>query len=278
MGEHFAAFSFVDRISAFVPGVAATGSFAVPSRIAAFPACLVAEAVGQLAAWAAMSHVDFRGRPVAALATETRFHRKVSPGQTLTLEVDINDCDDDAVAYSGRAYADGALAIELEHCLGPMLAVADFDAPDALRARFAVLRGEGATGGLFAGVESPAVEVSEHQAARSLRATFRVPQKAPFFADHFPRRPVFPATLLLDVQIGLAQRLAQEATDNACAAPVRMTNVKMRSFITPGQIVEVNAERVGGDATLATYALGARVDGRVVASAKVDIATLESVA
>ena len=86
---HFAAFSFVDRITEFVPGERARGRYAVPARIAAFPACLVAEAVGQLAAWVSMDAVGFRGRPVAALAGETRFLAPVAPGSTLELAADI---------------------------------------------------------------------------------------------------------------------------------------------------------------------------------------------
>ena len=78
---HFAAFSFVDRITDFVPGKGARGVFHVPAAVAAFPACLVAEAVGQLAAWVSMEHIDYRGRPVAALAGETRFLRDVAPGR-----------------------------------------------------------------------------------------------------------------------------------------------------------------------------------------------------
>src|SRR5437762_2871011 len=85
------------------------------------------QAVGQLAAWVSMAHIDFRGRPVAALATETRFHGDAIPGRTLELAVDIDDCDDDAVAYSGSASVDGKTIIELIHCLGPMLPVAEFD-------------------------------------------------------------------------------------------------------------------------------------------------------
>src|SRR5690242_5430131 len=152
MNDHFAAFSFVDRISAFEPGVAARGSFAIPMGLSAFPACLVAEAVGQLAAWVAMEAIDFRGRPVAALATETRFLGDAKPGDTLELAVDIQQCDDEAVAYDGCASVAGQRIIELADCLGPMLPVADFDAPDALRERLALLRGAGAPEGRFGGV------------------------------------------------------------------------------------------------------------------------------
>ena len=125
MSDHFAAFSFVDRITELEPGIRARGTFAVPKTLARFPACLVAEAVGQLAAWVAMAQIDFRGRPVAALAHETIFHGDVAPGSQLELSVEIEALDDDAVAYGGSARVDGAQAIELRHCLGPMLPVAE---------------------------------------------------------------------------------------------------------------------------------------------------------
>src|SRR6266568_8165321 len=127
MDDHFAAFSFVDRITALEAGVRARGMFAVPGDLGAFPACLVAEAVGQLAAWVAMDTIGFRGRPVAALATETIFHGDVAPGSRLELNVEIEALDDEAVAYGGFARVGGAQAIELKHCLGPMLPVQEFD-------------------------------------------------------------------------------------------------------------------------------------------------------
>src|SRR6478736_6528719 len=136
---HFAAFSFVDRIVEFVPGKSARGTFHVPAALAVFPSCLVAEAVGQLAAWVSMEHIDYRGRPVAALATETRFESDAHPGATLELSVVIDQCDDEAVAYGGEARCNGKRVVELVDCLGPMLPVADFDDPAALRARFAQL-------------------------------------------------------------------------------------------------------------------------------------------
>jgi len=134
MSDHFAAFSFVDRITGLVPGTRARARFAIPAAIAAFPSCLVAEAVGQLAAWVAMSHIGFRGRPVAALARETRFVRAAKPGEVLDLAVEIEDCDDEAVAYRGWADVEGERAIELSDCLGPMLPAAEFDSPEELAA------------------------------------------------------------------------------------------------------------------------------------------------
>jgi len=275
MSDHFAAFSFVDRITAFEPGVRGRARFAVPGGIGAFPACLVAEAVGQLAAWIAMARIDFRGRPVAALATETIFHGDVAPGSSLELEVEIESCDEDAVAYGGGAYVDGARVIELKDCLGPMLPVQEFDAPEALRERFGLLCAAGAPGGRFRGVSVPSLIELDGVAGQSARALLQVPQSAPFFADHFPRRPVFPATLLLDSQIRLAMDLARTAIGRVTTTPLvprRMTHVKMRSFIAPGQAVELGAELVAGDGVAArTVRLSATCDGRVVATARLDV-------
>jgi len=274
MSPHFAAYSFVDRITDFEPAKRARGRFAVPAHVPAFSSCLVAEAVGQLAAWVSMAHIDFRGRPVAALATETRFHGDAVPGRMLDLEVEIADCDDDAVAYSGAAAVDGTRIIELVDCLGPMLPVADFDSPDALRERFALLRDGGALPGRFEGVRVPEVTIVERTPGQALRATLAVPSTAPFFGDHFPRRAVFPATLLLDTQIRLAQDLAREApawADGQAPQPVRVTHVKMRAFILPGQTLDLATELAPAVDGLAKAALTARIDGRVVATARLEL-------
>jgi len=274
MSDHFAAFSFVDRITQFEPGRRAVGRYDIPAGIAAFPSCLVAEAVGQLAAWVSMEHIAFRGRPVAALATETRFHGDVAPGDTLALAVDIDSCDDDAVAYSGRAAVRGSTVIELIHCLGPMLPVADFDAPEALAARLELIRGPGAKPGAFHGVTPPRVVRGDGETGRSARATLYVPESAPFFGDHFPRRPVFPATLLLDSQIGLALDLAREATHwraGSKPVPARMTHVKMRAFMPPGATLDMEAELAPAGSDSATIKLAARLDGKTAATARLEV-------
>ncbi len=272
--DRFAAYSFVDRIDEFTAGKHARGRFAIPPDLPSFPSCFVAEAVGQLAAWVAMDRIDFRGRPVAALATETLFHSDARPGETLTLEVDILECDDDAVAYNGRANAGGRPIVELIDCLGPMLPVADFDSPDALRERLALLRAAGAPPGRFHGVERIPFSVTQLVAGSLLRATLEVPRTAPFFGDHFPRRPVFPATLLLDAQLSLALDLARSAPalHGAAPRPTRVTHVKMRSFIEPGQKLDIGVELAPLDDAAVRAMLTARTGDRLVASARLEIA------
>jgi 3-hydroxymyristoyl/3-hydroxydecanoyl-(acyl carrier protein) dehydratase len=275
MEERFSAFSFVDRITDFEPGVRARGRFGVPRGLPGFPPCLVAEAVGQLAAWVAMAQVDFRFRPVAGLAGETKFLGDATPGQTLELEIEIDSCDDEAVAYGGRARAGGAKILELAHCVGPMLPLEEFDAPEAVRERFDVLRGRGAPQGRFRGVERLELAVIDRQAGERLRAGIQIPASGAFFADHFPRRPVFPGTLLLDAQIRLALDLASELPGRGSAAPlgpVRATDVKIRSFIVPGQAVELQAEMLQPVGEVAVAALTARSNGKPVATGRLELA------
>jgi len=272
MDEHFAAFSFVDRITALEPGKSARGVFAIPDGIRDFPPALVAEAVGQLAAWVAMNEVEFRGRPVAALASETRFYDQPRPGQMLELGVVLSDCDDAAVAYGGWARIGDHPVAELTHCLGPMLPAVEFDSPDALRERFALLCGVGASPHRFRGVDLDRPVETEHVAGCSIRGMLHVPEHAPFFRDHFPRKPVFPATLMLDAQMHLAAKLAGESTiaGSESLRLRRMTNVKVRAFTTPGQTLELAADATPRDDGTLRIALSAALDGKTVATARVE--------
>ena len=205
MADHFAAFSFVDRITAMEPGVRARGEFAVPRDVPSFPSCLVAEAVGQLAAWVAMAHVEFRGRPVAALANETRFHRDVAPGDTLLLGVEIEQLRRRhrrlrRMGEARRRARSSSSPIAWARCCRSKNSI-------RRRARRAVSRccaGRAPTPGAFTASRCPGWSPATTCPGESLTATLHVPGAAPFFADHFPRRAVFPATLLLDSQIGSA--------------------------------------------------------------------------
>jgi 3-hydroxymyristoyl/3-hydroxydecanoyl-(acyl carrier protein) dehydratase len=275
MSAHFAAFSFVDRIVTLQPAKSARGLYAVPATIRSFPVALVAESIGQLAAWVAMAHIDFRGRPVAGLAGEVRFLGEVRPGQQLELGVELESCDDEAVAYRGWATVGGSRVLELNDCVGPMLPLVDFDDEEAVRDRFALLCGAGASPGRFGGVPHAELTVLERSAGEWLRAEMRIPAAAPFFADHFPRRPVFPGTLLLDAQIGLGLELAREAARQHGAgklAPVRASSVKIRSFILPGQKIEIKAELKSFAGAIAKMGITARGDSKQLSTARLEIA------
>ena len=274
MSGRFRSFSFVDRITRREGG-RVEGHYAVPLGVH-FPASLMAEAVGQLAAWSAMAQLDFAHRPVAGLANAVHYHGLQHPGCTLQLQADIERCDAEAVAYSGKAFVDGRLALELQDSVGPMLAMEEFDAPEAVRADFHTLLGAGAAPGRFGGVPPPALQELQVQPGERIGAVLQVPElaAASFFEDHFPRRPVFPGTLLMDALATLSLQLAQQSTPLAgtgLLATQRVSQVKIRSFTAPGTRLELEAVLQDIDAQRARMKVSARSEDKTVATARIEV-------
>jgi 3-hydroxymyristoyl/3-hydroxydecanoyl-(acyl carrier protein) dehydratase len=243
MDAHFRAFSFVDRITSVHDGRRIRGRYAIPFGLRDFPLALVGEAIGQLAAWAAMAAVDFGQRPVAGLAGSTELVQQPQPGQVLELTADLESVDAECVAYNGMARVDGTPVIRLKDCVGPMVPLADFDDPQALRARFEELCGDGAGSGSFPGLPQLPFERTGGNAGRWVSASFQVPAEAPLFADHFPRRPVFPGSLLMHLNLQLARVLANEMPPPARGRwmPATIQDMKLRSFIPPGASLQLEA-------------------------------------
>lgn len=270
MTGRYAAFTFVDRIVALEPGVAAQGIFHIPAHAPGFPASLLAEATGQLAAWVAVAKLGYRLRPVAGIAHETRYLGTPRPGDTLHTEVRIDACEDDAVAYQGRCRIGGTTVLELRDCIGPMLPLADFDDPDAMRAFYALLCGPGAAADRWPGLEVVPLVPLEREPGVRASARLDVPREAAFFADHFPRRPVYPGTLLLDRMTALAAGVAREAAGAEVVAR-RVTDVKLRAWTEPGATLTLHAALARGDDGAPVASLEARAEGqrRPVGAARV---------
>ena len=276
MSGRFRSFSFVDRITRR-EGSRVEGHFSVPLGVH-FPASLMAEAVGQLAAWSAMAQLDFAHRPVAGLANAVHYHALPQPGCTLQLQADIERCDAEAVAYSGKAFVDGRLALELQDSVGPMLPMDEFDDPLLLRADFHTLLGGGAAPGRFGGVPEPVLQDLQAVPGERLSALLQVPDAAPYFEDHFPRRPVFPGTLLMDVLATLSLQLAQQSTPLAAAGPLvtrKVNQVKIRSFTAPGAQLQLEVVLQDIDALRARLKVSARNDDKTVATARIEVSPKE---
>jgi 3-hydroxymyristoyl/3-hydroxydecanoyl-(acyl carrier protein) dehydratase len=269
---HFRAFSFVDRIGSLEPGTRLRGSYCIPAGIPAFPTALVTEAVGQLAAWGGMSALNFQSRPVAGLAARIDFLSTVRPGQTLELAVELDTVEADAIAYHGTALADGVPVAQLHHCVGPMVSVEEFDDPQALRDRFHLLCGPGATPGAFNGIPPLPLEDTGGEDGKYRRATLRVPHDAPFFADHFPRRPVLPGVLLMGANLELVAALAARFPAPSAGGSwvlQGVSNVKLRSFMPPGEILEIEARLEEISAGAASVTVETRNHRRVVGGSSV---------
>jgi len=275
MDLHFRAFSFVDRIHSIEAGDRITGHYSIPAGLENFPIFLAAEAVGQLAAWAAMEVVDFAFRPMAGLARRVALLSPVGPGQMLELAAKIESVDEEAVAYCGTASVEGEPVLKLQDCVGPMLPLSEFDDPQLVRRRFELLQGDGAVPDVFGGVPDLPLDGQDMLSGESMQATLRVPQTAEFFADHFPRKPVLPGTLLshanLELACGLMENVAP-ATRGTRWFPREILDVKLRSFIPPGETLELGARVKESSNGTATVALQIRTAGKRIGSCRVNLA------
>jgi 3-hydroxymyristoyl/3-hydroxydecanoyl-(acyl carrier protein) dehydratase len=262
MPGRYAAFTFVDRIVSFEPGGAARGVFHIPADAGHFPASLLAEATGQLAAWAAVAKQDFRVRPVAGVAHETIYRGEPRPGDLVETEIRIDSCDDAAVSYQGAARIRGETVVELRDVVGPMLPAAEFDDPEAMRAFLGELLGPGAPVDRFRGVPLLPLEPLGREPGRSASARLAVPADAPFFLDHFPRRPVLPGTLLLDCLTRLAAGIVAEANPGSRPIVRKVSDVKLRAFTEPGASLELRASLESMENDTMSVTLEARAPGQ----------------
>lgn len=235
-------FLFVDRITA-LDSDSASGWLDLGAETALVPPWLVIEAVGQLAAWIAIVRSDFVSRPVAAIVGEVRLSSVPARGRLL-LAAHIERFDGRAILYSGTARGGDAVIAELARCVGPMLPMDGFDHPDAMRQQYTALRAAPARELIAHALPRPVLADAHPAGPDAWRGALHVPRDAPLFADHFPRRPVYPATLLADALNQLALLLAASALGVAVERirPQRVADFKVRAFSPPGQSVELGAE------------------------------------
>ncbi len=236
-GLRFGSFSFVDRIHSVEPGQSVEGSYDIPDSIGDFRHALCCEAVGQCAAWSAMASLDFQYQPVAGISQSVEFFGQANPGDTLALRAEISRADAEAVTYDGWGSVDGSDVVRLHGCLGPMLPMVDFDDPERMQARYAELCEDSAETGRFTGVPHfEATDISEIEAG-VLGASFQVPGEGDFFADHFPRKPVFPGTLFMDLCTRFGAGLVGEGAQATGAH-----DSKLRDFMEPGAQLDLQAK------------------------------------
>ena len=275
MSHHFRAFTFVDRILAVQPGVSVRGQYHIPATLPEFSLSLVAEATGQCAAWSALAAVDFKSRPVAGIAGLVEMLAPVRPGDMLELAAQIESVDADAIAYAGTASVNGSPVLRLHNCVGPMLPVEDFDDPQSLLEHYALLCDAGATPDAFGDVPEIVCEQTVNEPGQSLRARLSVPAEAPFFHDHFPRKPVFPGTLLMRSKLHLVGKLAAKVPLPAGAREWRLQNVsdmKLRAFIEPGEVLDLEAKLVEVTGTTLSILIESRRGKRLAGAATVTLA------
>jgi 3-hydroxymyristoyl/3-hydroxydecanoyl-(acyl carrier protein) dehydratase len=283
-------FHFVDRILECEPGghalglkhVTAADVFVRPAADdpPALLSCIVGEALGQLGAWSAMAANDFTLRPVAGVVGAVEILGEARQGDSIRLDTMIDSLTGDAVYYHAVATVAGDTILTLDDALGPLLPLEDFNDPEELRARYAAILRPDASPGATPGGEDSSVPVEldfdqilSWESGTEATAIRQVSADEPFFSDHFPRKAVYPLSLLLESLLELGRELL--AADGIDFRPVRARKVKMSRFIEPGASVTANARVVDRGDDHARLKFRCEVDGARVCVAEAEYAAME---
>ncbi|KTD74574.1 hydroxymyristoyl-ACP dehydratase [Legionella tucsonensis] len=275
-------FLFVDRIVESSPGRLIRGVKHVTSNDTfltvdeqgrpCFIPSLIGETLGQLTAWNVMELQGFTRRPVAGIVASASMHRPAYVGETLLLESFIDRLDDSVMQYHSEAKVGNELVFRIEGALGPLLPMADFIDLDEVRQQFSeinrpgdwsVISKESAPGlndDLIMSLELPIVpmtfdRVRSSQPGVSLVAEKRISRAAPYFADHFPKKPVLPLTVLLECKLNLAYEFIRRSGYLGHYKVSELRKIKMSEFVYPGDILEcfVTVKKQTDDGLILAY-------------------------
>ncbi|MFV2073246.1 MAG: hypothetical protein ACC742_11430 [Thermoanaerobaculales bacterium] len=270
-------FYFVDQILELDPGRHALGikhvtpddAFVrpVPGGAPVLLPCIIGEALGQLGAWSVMAAKDFVVRPVAGVVGEVSITGEAAVGDTVLLDTTIDSVTDDAVFYHAVASVNGTTVLRLEDTLGPLLPMEQFNDPEEMRGRLARLSNR-VSGAVEARppAADPATpfdlsfdEVLSMEGGKEATAVVQVSGRDAFYADHFPKKPVLPLSLLLESVLQLGQRVLEDGGENYL--PTGARKVKMRRFVEPGSSLVVKVRVAERSAANALLKFRCEVDG-----------------
>ncbi|WP_367607979.1 hydroxymyristoyl-ACP dehydratase [Legionella sp. W05-934-2] len=222
-----------------------------------FMPSLIGETLGQLAAWHVMKELDFKLRPVAGVVSSATSHRSVPIGSTLQLESVIESCDESAVQYHSVATVGNDVVFSIEGALGPMQPMSDFIDRDVVIQQYAEIAPKGddhPDNDLVSAKDTcydflnPTVtpiafqydHVVAFQPNESIQAIKKITVSAPYFADHFPLKPVLPLTVLLESNINLARTFLAHSQFMKSYRFEKMNKIKMSAFVQPGEVVNTH--------------------------------------
>lgn len=255
-------FLFVDRILELIEGKLIRGIKHVTSEDAYldvqpglppfFISSLLGETLGQLAAWNVMKTNHFQSRPVAGITSCATVLRPAFVGETVALESVIDRLDETAVEYHSAAYVGDELIFSLEGVLGPMLPMETFIDDTSVRDQFHHIYRPGSwpppsplptcSQVLPIVTSSPSMHsfkfdrIIDIEPNQSIQAEKCINYSAPYFPDHFPKRPVLPLTVLLECLHHLAKTFF-ETSNRSGYRLYQLKKIKMKDFVQPGDII-----------------------------------------
>lgn len=244
-------FLFVDKITDTTPGLRIQGTktisacepylLNIPGEQPIFPLALIGETLGQLAAWNAMEHLKFTLRPVAGVVSQVNFLRPAYVGETINFIAEIESLEHHAIQYNGRAIINNETILNLEGAIGPMLPMTDFIDSDLVSLQYQqVLHDKKNQVSCAAPANIFCVdEILSHEIGFQITAQKYIPPDAPFFQDHFPLKPVYPLTLLLENTMALAKVFLESMAPSKTYSISALRRIKMNTFVNPGDTIDL---------------------------------------
>jgi len=270
-GHHALGVKHVTPGDAFVRATAGGGP--------ALLSCIIGEALGQLGAWSVMAANDFALRPVAGVVGRVTITGEAAVGDTVLLDTTIDSVRDDAVVYHSAASVDGKTVLRLENALGPLLPIEQFNDPDELRKRFARIYIPGApaeaprSGGDAAlPFDTSFDETLSFEHGEEATVVRSLSGHEPFLADHFPRKPVLPLSLLLESLLQLGQKLLEDGDSRY--VPTGARKVKMNRFVEPGDALVAKIRVAEQTAENALLRFRCELDGARVCVGEAEYSTI----
>lgn len=282
-------FLFVDRILECQPGQFASGVKHVTASdyylttgrngSTALLSSIVGETLGQLGAWSVMAAVDFSARPVAGVASQVNIYDDAYVGDSIFLETTIDQLDESAVQYHSVAKVNDKTIFTIESALGPMLPMQDFIDPAVARNQFNLINRPGewsalpvSQQNLHQDVKTSLAEASydhiiDWQRGEKVVAQKNVSLLAPYFIDHFPRKPVLPLTMLLSCNIDLATQFIRDLLPAERARDFHVSELrrtKMNGFVQPGDAVITTMQLKQQTEQEIVFSFRSEVDGKRV--------------
>ncbi len=106
--------------------------------------------------------------------------------------------------------------------------------------------------------------------ARTVRAECLVPTESPVFEGHFPGHPLLPGVLMIETMAQTGGWLVLAVLRfQRMPFLAQVKEAKLRSFVVPGQAMEVEARLLHDGSGYAVVAAGIGTEGRKVADAEI---------
>ena len=107
---------------------------------------------------------------------------------------------------------------------------------------------------------------------RTIRVDAQVPQESTIFEGHFPGHPLMPGVLLIEAMAQTSGWLVLAATRfERMAFLAAVKEAKLRSFVTPGQLLEIKAKVLHEGSGFAMTKASVTVNGKLTCESELTL-------